>query len=95
MIAYRSYYGKTLGVDGYGHIGVRDGFGFFGEREIAYNGLHVGGLVNGIAYDNKVPFGVPQNMWEDFRYYVIALPQHEELTLRQSADKGHGEITIK
>jgi RHS repeat-associated protein len=94
-ITYRSYGGMTLGMDVTGNIGVRDGFGIFGGQIISRGGLHVGVLVDGTVYDNNVPFGVPQEMWENFGYYVISRPQWEELTLRESHDKGHGKITIE
>src|SRR4051794_3138638 len=63
------------------------GGGVIARGDRGVGGMHMGVLVNGVVYDNNVPFGVPQDMWENYGYYVIALITQEELTLRQADEK--------
>jgi hypothetical protein len=91
-ITYDSYTDKTfrdriLAIEGFGVFGT-----FPGGGEISYNRHHEGVLVDGMVFDNNVPFGVPRAMWENG--YIVSPKDKPDtfLTLRQAHILKYGEI---
>ena len=98
-ITYDSYPGRT--VSRYGRMGgnicAAQGFGLFGlglgdGDNISEDGHHEGVLVDGVAYDNNVPFGVPRKLWE--QGYEVAPTDQPGIfiNLRQAHDGKYGKL---
>jgi hypothetical protein len=95
-IKYRSVPGRTVGSMG-GNICAAPGFGFFGAaggQNISINGYHEGALVDGLVYDNNVPFGVPRRMWEN-GYEVKPIDRIGYLTLFSADKLLYGNIWVE
>ena len=88
FIRFQAYYGKIKGDF------IWACFGLLSGQIISESGTHWGCIVDGRVYDNNLPFGVPQRVWEKYCYKVAPAdqPAGAFLRLRSAVKQGYGQI---